>query len=537
MKKKALQTTIPIAVLLGAFLLSTAEVSAVESPLNNGLIINNQLNKATDPLDVTVGWDIKFESSLPNIHVEDVFLEGRENESLHQKMVINNAANIGEATLHATKTIPMKKGHEYKINLIYAMQFNKTGVGSIDFNGDKVSSTDPDGNDAKDHMYTKTITPEKDMDYVITIDYKIPKVSNVYLKLAFDTKGEGGIVEKGDLKAPILEAPEANQKIITGTGQSGNTIEIQDESATVLGTSKVNTDGSFSVTAKRPFVYDETVKGVQITKEGIRSKETAVKVIDTIAPEAPTLEQVTNESKEVKGKAEANTLINLTMGSDTYQEHADSKGNFTIYLDKNYDFGTKVSATATDLAGNVSESTDMIVIYATELNVKFTDTISSVDTQVTGETTRGNVEVEIKINSRIFKVTSDENGQFIVDLTRSYPVGTKITAKVVDEYDQSKTAETLVTPRPPSLVSLREGDQLITGEADPNAKIEAIVHHGEEDYAFEVMTDKEGNYTIELKDDEDKPFKLKIGDSVEIKSVFEELGMESETIYQGIFSF
>ncbi|MEI5994755.1 Ig-like domain-containing protein [Candidatus Enterococcus mansonii] len=535
MKKKAVQTTIPIAVLLGVFLLNTTEVSAIDTQSSNTNLL--QKNRINDPFDVTIGWDIEFESSLPNIHVEDIFLEGRINDTIHQKMLINNAANIGEATLHATKKIPMKKGHEYKINLIYAMKFTKTGTGSIDFNGDKVSSTDPNGNDAKDHLYTKTVTPDKDMDYVITIDYKVPKVSNVYLKLAFDTEGEGGIVEKADLKAPLLDAPEANQKVITGKGQSGNTVEIKDSSDTVLGTSKVNKDGDFSVTAKRPFIYDEVIKGTQITEEGLRSEEAETKVIDTIAPEAPTLEKITTESKEVHGKAEANALVNVTMDSDTYQEHADAKGNFTIFLEKKYDFGTKVSATATDLAGNVSEAATTSVVYANELNVKFTDTITSSDTQLTGETTRGNIDVEIKINSRIYKVTSDENGQFTVDLTREYPVGTKITAKVVDEYGQNKTAETIVAPRVPTISSLQAGQDFVKGSADPNAKILATLHHGEEEYQFEVVSDEAGDFIIELKDDEGKPFKLEIGDSVEIKSVFEDLGMESETAYQGVFSF
>ncbi|WP_207694539.1 hypothetical protein DOK67_0000312 [Enterococcus sp. DIV0212c] len=543
MKKKTIQYAIPMVVLLGAYLLNTTEVSAAQyqekdrSHTNAFLHKNDPVKKVVDPLDVTVGWDIEFKSSLPNIHVEDVFIEGKENASLHQKMLINNAANIGEATLRATKKIPMKKGNEYKINLIYAMQFNKTGTGSIDFNGEKVSSTDPNGNDAKDHLYTKTFTAEQDMDYVITIDYKIPKVSNVYLKLAFDTNGEGGIVEKSKLEAPVLDAPEADQKVITGKGQSGNKIEIQDAFGKILGTSKIDTDGRFAVTASRAFIYNETIKGVQITESGDRSKEAETKVIDTIAPDAPKLEQLTTESKEAHGKAEPNALVTLNMDSDIYQEHADSKGDFTIYLDKNYDFGTKVSATAKDIAGNVSISTEMIVIYDKELNVKFTDTITSADVELVGETTRKNVEVEIKINSRVFKVTSDEDGKFMITLPQPYPVGTEITAEVIDEYGQSKTAETIVAPRPPSIKTLSAGDQSITGQADIKAKIKAVVHHGEKEYQFEVMTDEEGEYIIELKDDESKPFELAVGDSVEIKSVLEELGMESETIYQGVFSF
>ncbi|WP_207694538.1 hypothetical protein DOK67_0000311 [Enterococcus sp. DIV0212c] len=191
-----------ISLLIISFFLTIGSVSYAEDDKNNV------------ELDISNGWTIEFNSSFPSIDKDSIFVQNHVNQSLNQKMVINNFANIGDAELTATKSIPLKKGYEYKINLIYAMQFKEAQRGWIDFNGDTIYSeieTYP-----SDKVYTKTIIPEADFTYTITIHYNVKKMENGYLKLGYSMEGKGveEVPQTMDSSVTVRYISEDGQKII-----------------------------------------------------------------------------------------------------------------------------------------------------------------------------------------------------------------------------------------------------------------------------------------------------------------------------------
>ncbi|MGX7244124.1 MucBP domain-containing protein [Enterococcus quebecensis] len=204
-------------------------------------------------LDVATGWTIDFNTSFPNINKDDIFIQNHISQALNQKMIINNFANIGEAELTATKSIPMKKGYEYNINLIYAMQFKEVQRGWIDFNGETVySEIEPYPSDKE---YKKTIIPEEDFTYTITIHFKVKRLENGYLKLGYSLENEG-----------IEEKPESMDSSVTARYllDDGEKL-LEDETVT----GKVGE--AYSIAQKELDGY--TLKEVQGEVSGLFTKE------------------------------------------------------------------------------------------------------------------------------------------------------------------------------------------------------------------------------------------------------------------------
>ncbi|WP_257875655.1 phage tail tube protein, partial [Lactococcus lactis] len=88
---------------------------------------------------------------------------------------------------------------------------------------------------------------------------------------------------------------------------------------------------------------------------------------DTTAPEAPSVDTITGNTDTgytVGGKGEPGSTItikNPATGEVLGTTIVDKDGNYSIKLPTGVKPGTQLSATATDAAGNVSDSTDFII--------------------------------------------------------------------------------------------------------------------------------------------------------------------------------
>lgn len=111
-------------------------------------------------------------------------------------------------------------------------------------------------------------------------------------------------------------------------------------------------------------VWDSKTKTVKITSPEI--------VNDTTPPAPPTVNTVTDVTEKVTGKTEANARVVVKKdGKVIGTAKANKKGNFTIKIPVQR-AETKLLVTATDIAGNTSKGTEVIVSYTST----FTDTIN-----------------------------------------------------------------------------------------------------------------------------------------------------------------
>lgn len=498
-------------------------VTASTQKATSGYQVNPQ---ASADLDVSQGWEILHYNSDTTPNVEDVFIQGVDT-SKNQKCVLIQAGNVGDTSFTAQKVIPMKKGHKYDLDLIYSQFYDQRGSGYIDFNGDKIVAN----NDSKDQEYKKTITPTEDMDYTITVSFTTFYPGDAYLKLGYDKSGEGIIDTPVDFDAPVISpTPEAGSKKISGTAYAGNTIVVTDADGEDIGTAQVADDGTFEVETTRALHYKEELKIIQ-KNDTQTSPATTVKVGDTMAPNAPVLNTLTDEQEQVTGTSEPYSKVFVTFEGDsepsTYEGTTDGDGNFTIPLDRTFHGQTKFTAYAVDEAGNKSDNV-YAVVQTGDITISVNEILSS-DTTVTGYT-KPNAQVEVSVANaldsinpidHIFTGVADATGKYTVDMHGfSYPAGTKVVVTATLN-GKSSSKSVIVYPKKVSIDTAKAGDTVIYGEADPNATVNLTI--GSESYRF--TADAAGNFYGNL------DVELVSGDRIVVSQISNGIESEQTIVY------
>ncbi|MGG2028619.1 Ig-like domain-containing protein [Gottfriedia sp. S16(2024)] len=187
-------------------------------------------------------------------------------------------------------------------------------------------------------------------------------------------------------------------------------------------TTKANKYGQFTVTLKN-IAQNKTIQSTATDLVGNRSKVTVSKIKDTIAPNAPTVNRISNISATVSGKSEANALITIKKGTKVLNTgKATNTGTFKIAISKQSS-NTTLSITATDASKNTSKSTLVNVVTAPK-----TPTVNKVSinsTSVTGKS-EPSTTVYVKSGSKtIGSTTTSNKGTYTVKIPKQ-KLGTKL---------------------------------------------------------------------------------------------------------------
>ncbi|MEB7786910.1 Ig-like domain-containing protein, partial [Staphylococcus xylosus] len=103
-------------------------------------------------------------------------------------------------------------------------------------------------------------------------------------------------------------------------------------------------------------------------KDGNVSSETTTTVVDTTAPEVPTVEKVTSEDTQIKGTAEPGSEVTVTFpDGTTATATTDDQGNYTIDVPAVIDLvgGEELLIASIDNNGNISDSVKTTVADTT----------------------------------------------------------------------------------------------------------------------------------------------------------------------------
>ncbi|EXB46274.1 bacterial Ig-like domain family protein [Acinetobacter sp. 1000160] len=183
-----------------------------------------------------------------------------------------------------------------------------------------------------------------------------------------------------DTIAPDKAAAQINAAgdTVTGTAEANSKIEIKGPDGKTIGTGTVGADGKFSITVSPALTDKNMGKVYVIDAAGNRSDATDVLgAKDTIAPNKPILQTVTDDVGPVKGAIAAGA--NTDDSKPTLAGVGEAKAVLTIY-DNGQPVGTvtvgdngkwsfnfsqelglgahKITLTQTDAAGNISEMSD-----------------------------------------------------------------------------------------------------------------------------------------------------------------------------------
>ncbi|ARJ39555.1 hypothetical protein SporoP8_12120 [Sporosarcina ureae] len=153
---------------------------------------------------------------------------------------------------------------------------------------------------------------------------------------------------------------------------------------------------------------------------------------EKIPPKRPIINDLIDSADEIVGLAEVGSTITVKNGDIIlYTVTVGSNGKFVIPISK-LASGTMLMFTATDLTGDVSEVTKVIVQDGTAPNKPVVNSVSDIDTKLTG-ISEANSVITIKVdNNLIGDSITDNAGMFSVNIPKQ-KAGTKLRVTATDE--------------------------------------------------------------------------------------------------------
>lgn len=160
---------------------------------------------------------------------------------------------------------------------------------------------------------------------------------------------------------------------------------------------------------------------------------------DFNAPKVPTINKVTDSTKNVIGKTEANAKVTLYINDERQgTKFADKAGNYKFSI-KKQSVGTKIKVTATDAAGNVSDAKTITVIDKTAPVIASVNKVNEKSKYVTGKAEKGATVRVYNGKKLLGKAVADSKGVYKVKI-KAQKEGTSLTIIAKDKAgNQSKS--------------------------------------------------------------------------------------------------
>ncbi|MEH0014221.1 BapA/Bap/LapF family large adhesin [Citrobacter portucalensis] len=334
-----------------------------------------------------------------------------------------------------------------------------------------------------------------------------------------------------------LESTNDNTPTLQGTGPANATLHIFDNGVEI-GQVTIDANGNLSFTPSSPLA-DGTHKFTVSASDGTGSSDMSDSweiIVDTLAPDAPVVTEVTDDSGSIKGlignngvtddatptltgTGEAGSYISISdNGILIGMVQVDDNGNWTFTPDTPLSDGVhNLTLTQTDDAGNVSTETS-VPTFTVDTTPPEGAVISSVNlqgTEVTGSAEVGSQVIIIGSNNQVLgSTTVDQTGNFVIAISPSQTHGEALIAKIQDQAgnvgpDTSFNATNSGYPGVPVIISIvddvtpstgplnnnqatNDPTPTISGTADANSTVN-IYNNGA--LVVSVLADSSGNWT------------------------------------------
>lgn len=260
-----------------------------------------------------------------------------------------------------------------------------------------------------------------------------------------DPDGEALDVTVSDVTAPgtpVVDGVTDQDTSVTGTGEPGTEVTVTKEDE-VIGTGMVDVAGNFEVDI--PQQPGGTELGVFLTDDaGLTSEAVVISVEDTVAPDAPVVDEVDDGATEVTGTGEPGAEVVVTTPDGTYTGVVDEDGNFTVEIPEQ-DAGTDITVVLQDEAGNTSEETVVTVEDATAPDAPMLDQVTNKSTSVSGTAEAGSTVVIRAGSKELARGEVGSDGTFTLPIA-AQDGGTVLTAIAIDEAgnESDETTTTVV---------------------------------------------------------------------------------------------
>jgi len=178
--------------------------------------------------------------------------------------------------------------------------------------------------------------------------------------------GATNVSAASTLTAPDITAPAAptavtingSGSVVTGSGVAGSTVTVRNAAGTVLGTTTVAANGSFSVALATAQIDNQVLTVTQADPAGNVSVSATATAPDLTPPAAPAALLVSADGATVSGTGEIGSTVTIKSASGTVLGTATvgPTGSFGVTLSAAQINGERLTVSLTDSRGNVSVS-------------------------------------------------------------------------------------------------------------------------------------------------------------------------------------
>ncbi|MED2935121.1 Ig-like domain-containing protein, partial [Bacillus wiedmannii] len=156
------------------------------------------------------------------------------------------------------------------------------------------------------------------------------------------------------------------------------------------------------------------------------SENWSLTVVDRTVPDAPAVNDFTDEDTKLTGTGEANAKVTIMTGTTSYEGTINSEGNWSVSIPKQVE-NTKLQVIVTDASGNKSKSAEVIVKSA-KWNAPKLNKVGDSDTEITGTTEEG-AKVVAKIGNQSYEGLAKADGNFSINIPKQV-AGTEVIVKM-----------------------------------------------------------------------------------------------------------
>ncbi|MCU7257819.1 Ig-like domain-containing protein, partial [Pseudomonas aeruginosa] len=325
-----------------------------------------------------------------------------------------------------------------------------------------------------------------------------------------DTKNDGDEV-KTYHTSPLVGQPNAADITINDTKVSGSvtlkpnagtqTAKVINSAGQVIGTSTVNSDGTFAVTIPKSAAGQYTIA---IDAPNYDNDETnTFNIVDNTIVPAPLVDPVDDNDTTIGVHGTAGSTVtvkdsnNNVIGTVTLGANSTTG---TLTLSKPLAAGTQLTSTATKNGKTSAVSPTVTVTDATAPDAPVINPVTSDDTTVTGKA-EPNSTVTVTFPDGTTQVTTaDASGNYTVNIpsNEDFTGGETIKASAKDaagnkSVDSNVTVTDTTAPNQPTVNQVTSEDKTITGKAEPNSTVTVTFPDGTK---VQAITATDGSYRV-----------------------------------------
>ena len=306
------------------------------------------------------------------------------------------------------------------------------------------------------------------------------------------------------LATPSDLAISSDGFILTGAATAGSTVNILDSNGASLGSGRVNSFGRFSILMRFAQLNAQTLHVTSTDDAGQTSVTALVVANDLTAPEAPTSITISPDGSVVSGRGEAGSTVAITNSSGTLLGSGTvaPNGTFAVIVTPSQLGGQPLTATQTDLAGNVSQTGAVLAPDLTPPDAATGLSINNVGTVVNGVGEAGaTVTVRDAAGNILATGIVNQSGQFQVTLPNAVTTGAPLTVTLTDAAGNVSAGASLTTvdttpPALPQNLLISATGSTLTGTGESGATVKVLDASGTQLGTALVASD--GTFTVTL---------------------------------------